>query len=332
VKGAPGQADATVAPEISRPRIRIAPWRRPEAGIFLALIGLIVLISVWQRDFATTTNLFLVSRQVAFTAIVALGVFFVILTAGIDLSVGSIVGLSGIACGLAMAAGVDPWLAVLVGLLSGGLIGAVNGVIVAWVGVTPFIVTLGMLGMARGAVLVLTRGDSVRAINPGFIKIANADLFGIPAPVIVLVLLAVVAQIVLKNTAFGRRVYAVGGNEEATELSGINVRLVKFLTYVIAGLLSSVAGILFIARFRSAQANAGYAMELDAIAACVIGGTSLMGGVGTVLGVLIGATVMGVIRNGLVLMQVSTYWQDLIIGGVIILAATLDVVRSRRRT
>jgi ribose transport system permease protein len=306
-------------------------FRRPEAGILLALIGLMVAISIYQPKFASPINAFLVSRQVAFTAIVALGVFFVILTSGIDLSVGSIVGLSGVTCGMAMAAGLHPVLAVLVGLLTGAAIGAINGIVVAWIGVTPFIVTLGMLGMARGAVLVLTHGDSVQAIPPWFISVGTSNVFGIPAPLIVLALLAVLSHVVLTYTVFGRRVYAVGGNEEATELSGINVRRIKFLTYVIAGVLSSVTGILFVARFRSAQANAGLGLELDAIAACVIGGTSLMGGHGSVLGLLIGAAVMGVIRNGLVLMEVSAYWQDLIIGAIIVLAAILDVVRSRRR-
>ncbi|HUK83783.1 MAG TPA: ABC transporter permease [Verrucomicrobiae bacterium] len=305
--------------------------RRREAGIFLALIGLMVLIAAYRREFVSPTNLYIVSRQVAFTAIVSLGVFFVILTSGIDLSIGSVVGLSGVLCGIAMAAGVPAWLAVGVGLLTGAVIGAINGGIVAYVGVTSFIVTLGMLSMARGAVLVLTHGDSIRAIPDSFIRVGLADIAGVPVPVVVLAVIAAAAHVVLTYTVFGRRVYAVGGNEEATELSGINVRRVKFFTYVISSTLSSVTGILFIARFRSAQANAGLGMELDAIAATVIGGTSLMGGQGSVLGVLIGATIMGVIRNGLVLMDVSAYLQELIIGAIIVLAATLDVVRSRRR-
>lgn len=290
------------------------------------------LITIFQPQFAAPTNLYLVGRQVAFTAIVALGVFFVILTSGIDLSVGSMVGLSGVTCGLALAAGFHPVVGVFVGLLTGAVVGAANGAIVAWVGVTPFIVTLGTLSMARGAVLVLTHGDSVRAIPEPFINAGLMDIFGIPAPVMVLLLVAVASHMILTYTVFGRRVYAVGGNEEATELSGINTRRIKFFTYVISSVLSSITGILFVARFRSAQANAGMGMELDAIAAVVIGGTSLMGGQGTVLGVLIGAMVMGVIRNGLVLMQVSSYWQELIIGLIIVLAAVLDVVRSRRRT
>ena len=314
-----------------RPNIFNRLLRRRESGIFLALVGLMAFITFFQPNFARANNLYLVSRQIALTAIIALGVFFVILTGGIDLSVGSTVGLSGFMCGLAMAAGLHPLLAVAAGLLTGAAVGAVNGVIVAFVGVTPFIVTLGMLGVARGVVLVIKHGDSVREISKSFIEVGNGSVLGFSVPVLILLLVAGAAHFVLKFTAFGRRVYAIGGNEEATALSGINTRKVKFFTYIICGALSAVTGMLFVARFQSAQADAGKGMELDAIAATVIGGTSLMGGEGSVVGVLIGAVIMGVIRNGLVLMEVSSYWQELIIGSIIVLAAILDIVRSRRR-
>jgi ribose transport system permease protein len=304
---------------------------RREAGIFFALVGLVILITGFQPNFINSGNLFLVSRQIALTAIIALGVLFVILTGGIDLSVGSTVGLSGFLCGLAMAAGLHPLVAIVVGLLTGAIVGAVNGAIVAFVGVTPFIVTLGMLGVARGAVLVLKHGDSVREISKGFIAVGNGSVFGISVPVVILIIIAIVCFLVLGRSVFGRQVFAIGGNEKAAALSGINTRAVKFLTYVLSGVLSAVTGILFVARFQSAQADAGKGMELDAIAAAVIGGTSLMGGEGSVAGVLLGAIIMGVIRNGLVLMQVSSYWQELIIGTIIVLAAILDVIRSRKR-
>ncbi|MHC5033771.1 MAG: ABC transporter permease [Planctomycetota bacterium] len=306
--------------------------RQRESSIFLALLGIVVLVTFVQPKFATATNLYLVSRQIAFTAIVAMGVFFVILTSGIDLSVGSVLGLSGVACGLALASGMHPLLGVVVGLLTGAALGAINGAIVAYVGVTPFIVTLGMLSIARGAVLVLTKGDSVREIPESFMAAGLWDLpvLNIPVAVLVLLFVAAFSHVLLKYTVFGRRVYAVGGNEEATELSGIDVRLVKFFTYVISGAFASITGMLYICRFRSAQASAGLGLELDAIAAAVIGGTSLLGGEGSVAGVLIGAMIMGVVRNGLVLMQVSTYWQKLVIGSIIGLAAVIDVVRRRR--
>src|ERR1043166_1218975 len=303
---------------------------RREAGIFLALLALLLLISALEPNFLTRTNLYLVSRQIALTAIIALGVLFVIITAGIDLSVGSTVGLSGFICGMAMAAGLHPFIAVTAGLATGALVGAVNGTLVAYVGVTPFIVTLGMLGVARGLVLVLKHGDSIRDISKQFIAFGNGSILGFSTPVILLLGLALGAHLVLKYTVFGRRVYAVGGNEAAAALSGINTRQVKFFTYVICGALSAVTGILFVARFQTAQADAGKGMELDAIAAAVIGGTSLMGGEGSICGVLIGAIIMGIIRNGLVLLQVSSYWQELLIGLITVLAAILDILRRHR--
>jgi len=305
--------------------------RRRESGIFLALLVLMLLITAFQRNFATANNLYLVGRQIAYTAIVALGVFFVILTSGIDLSIGSVVGLSGVTCGMAMAAGLPPFLAVAVGLLTGIAVGAVNGAVVAYVGVTPFIVTLGTLSMTRGIVFIMTHGDSIRAIPEPFIKAGLMDVFGIPMPVIVLAVVAIIAHFVASKSVLGRHLYALGGNEQAAALSGIHTRRLKLAAYSISGMLSSISGVLFVARFRSAQANAGLGMELDAIAAAVIGGTSLMGGQGSVAGVLLGASVMGVLRNGLVLMEVSSYWQELIIGLVIVLAAVIDIVRNRWR-
>jgi len=314
---------------------RLPAWlgrllRSKESSILLALVAIVVLISAVSPNFLRPGNLTMVARQVAFTAIAALGVFFVILTGGIDLSIGSLVSLGGIACGFALAGGV-PWpLAAAAGLLTGALVGAVNGAIVAYLGVTSFIVTLGMLWMARGAVLVLTEGEPVKRIPASFIVRAGGDYLGIPAVVWVLAALAVLAHVLVTRTVYGRRVLAVGGNEEATELSGINVRRVKFFTYVLSGLYAAVTGILYVARFQTAQPEADKNIVLDAIAATVIGGTSLFGGEGSVPGVLIGAMIMGAIRSGLVQMKVSPYWQDLIIGAIIILAAVIDVIRRRR--
>ncbi|MCY3022198.1 MAG: ABC transporter permease [Planctomycetota bacterium] len=310
--------------------------RKKEAGIFLALIALMILITLFNRDFASLANLSSICRQVAYIAIAALGVFVVIVTGGIDLSIAGTVALSGVMCGWALATTqhrylplleLGPVVAVAMGLLAGALAGAFNGAIVCYLGVTPFIVTLGSMWMAKGLVQVLTGGESLLGIPAGFIEVGNWILF----PVIVLLAVAVGAHISLTYTAFGRRLYAIGGNEEATRLSGINVRRVKFMAYVICGVLSSITGILYVAKFRSALAEPHQGMELDAIAAAVIGGTSLMGGEGSVLGVLIGAMVMGVIRNGLVLVRVSSHWQQLIIGAIIVLAAILDVMRSRRK-
>ncbi len=301
-----------------------------ESAIFIALIAIAVFITIFAPRFATSRNLYLVSRQISFVAIVAMGELFVILTSGIDLSVGSNVGFSGIIAGLALAAGVPPIFALPIGLLAGMGVGFFNGTVIAYVGITPFIVTLGMLSMARGMVWGLTKGNPITEIPDTFFFLAEGDFLGIPASVIIMIVLAVVVHVVLTYTAFGRRIYAIGGNEEATALSGIDVKKIKVGVYCISGLMSAVSGILLIARFYSAQPSTGTGWELDAIASAVIGGTSLMGGVGSVLGVLIGATIMGVIRNGLVLMKVSVYWQDFIIGSIIVLAAVIDRMKNKK--
>jgi ribose transport system permease protein len=309
--------------------------KKKEMGVFLALVAIIAYLTC-KTDFASQTNLFAVSRQIAYVAIVALGIFFVIVTSGIDLSVGSLVCLSGVVCAMVLQGGHHPILAVSAGLLTGVLAGAINGFLVSYVGVTSFIVTLGMLSVAKGAVLVLTHGDSVRGSTDQFSAYLDwgkrTFLDGrLSMPVVVLVILAVLCYIVLRYTVFGRRLFAVGGNEQATELSGINVRSIKFFTFVISSVASSIAGMLYICQYNSAQSSAGEGMEMDAIAAAVIGGTSLLGGQGSVVGVLIGAVMMGVIRNGLVLMRVDAYWQKSIIGAIIVLAAVIDILRSKRK-
>ncbi|HEX3761917.1 MAG TPA: ABC transporter permease [Kofleriaceae bacterium] len=303
--------------------------RRRESAIFAALVVLIVAIGAAEPNFVSGSNLYLMSRQISFVAIVALGELFVILHSGIDLSVGSIMALAGMAAGYLMKLGVPPPAAVVLGIAAGLVMGAINGALIAYVGIAPFIVTLGMLSFASGVVLGLTKGWPITEIPASFVPLAQGSFLGLPIPVWITLLLAVVAHVVLTATAFGRRTYAIGGNEQATFLSGIDVRRIKLALYMISAACASLAGIVLVARFSSAQADTGKGWELDAIAAAVIGGTSLAGGAGSVLGVLIGACIMGVIKNGLVLMKVSSYWQTAIIGVVIVLAVILD--RTRRR-
>ena len=300
-----------------------------EAAIFIALIVISAGISLMAPQFLTAKNMYLVSRQISFVAIVALGELFVILTGGIDLSVGSTVGLSGMITGVVLAAGVHPIFALPIGVLSGVMIGLFNGSVIAYVGITPFIVSLGALSMGRGLSLILTKGNPIIEMPSSFFFLAQSDLLGIPTPVIIAAIIAGIVHVTLTYTAFGRRIYAIGGNEQATALSGVDVKMIKLKIYAICGLLAGIVGVLLVARFNSAQPATGKGWELDAIASAVIGGTSLNGGVGTVLGLLIGATVMGVIRNGLVLMQVSAYWQDFIIGGIIVLAAVIDRIKNK---
>jgi ribose transport system permease protein len=305
--------------------------RGRESAILLALVLIMAVITVFAPNFMTGENLYLISRQISFVAIVAIGELFVILTGGIDLSVGSVMGLAGVAAAGAMKFGFDPVLAILFGLIVGLAVGAINGALIAYVRIAPFIVTLAMLSFARGLILILTEGWPITQIPKSFLPIGQSDFLALPIPLWIMLLAAVIAWFVLTKTAFGRRTYAIGGNEQATFLSGINVKAITFRLYMISSLCAALVGVILVARFNSAQADTGTGWELDAIAAAVIGGTSLMGGAGSVLGVLIGAAIMGVIRNGLVLMMVSPYYQTAIIGVIIVLAAVLDRVKTSRQ-
>ena len=301
-----------------------------ESAIFLALLIIMAVITYVAPKFLSASNLFLISRQISFVAIVAFGELFVILTGGIDLSVGSLMALAGMAAAFAMNAGISVPEAVAIGLLVGLAMGAVNGALISYVNIPPFIVTLGMLSTASGLVLGITKGWPITNIPASFLPVAQGAFLRLPIPLWIAAGLAVIGHVVLTYTAFGRRTYAIGGNEQATFLSGINVKRIKFILYMISALGASIAGIILVARFNSAQADTGRGWELDAIAAAVIGGTSLAGGSGSILGVVIGACIMGVIRNGLVLMRVSSYWQTAIIGIIIVLAAGLDRLKAKR--
>jgi ribose/xylose/arabinose/galactoside ABC-type transport system permease subunit len=303
--------------------------RRRESAILLALLVIMGAIGAVEPNFLSGSNLYLVSRQISFVAIVALGELFVILHGGIDLSVGSIMALAGMTAGYFMRIEVQPALAVLLGTSAGLLMGIINGALISYVRIAPFIVTLGMLSFASGVVLGLSKGWPITEIPESFLPLAQGSFLELPIPVWIALGIAVVFHVVLTYTAFGRRTYAMGGNEQATFLSGIDVSRIKFALYMISAGCASIAGIILVARFNSAQADTGKGWELDAIAAAVIGGTSLSGGSGSVLGVLIGACIMGVIKNGLVLMKVSSYWQTAIIGVIIVLAVVLD--RAKRR-
>jgi len=302
---------------------------RRESAILAALI-ILVAICATEPNFRTGSNLYQVSRQISYVAIVALGELFVILHGGIDLSVGSIMTLAGMAAGYAMKIGIPPPAAVALGIAGGLVMGAINGVLISFVGVAPFIVTLGMLSLASGLVLGLSKGWPITEIPASFAPLGQGSFLALPVPVWITLALAVTAHVVLNHTAFGRRTYALGGNEQATFLSGIDVRRIKLGLYLISAGCASLVGIILVAKFNSAQADTGKGWELNAIAAAVIGGTSLSGGAGSVLGVLIGASIMAVIQNGLVLLHISTYWHNAITGAVIILAGVLDRVRQRQ--
>jgi ribose transport system permease protein len=301
---------------------------------FGTVIGLAVLCAVlWALTphFLTVSNLLNVVQQTSINAIVAVGMTFVIISGGIDLSVGSIVALSGVALGALLQGGQPLPVALSAALAVGIGCGLLNGALVSVGGLPPFIATLGMMSVARGAALVFTEGRPVSGFDEGFRSLATGSIGFIPAPVVVMIVVYVVAHLVLTRTTFGRYVYAIGGNEEATRLSGVAVRFHKTAIYGVSGLMSAVAAIVLTARLNSAQPIAGMMYELDAIAATVIGGTSLMGGEGTLAGTLVGALIMGVLRNGLNLLGVSSFLQQIVIGGVIVGAVLVDTVLKRHR-
>ena len=298
---------------------------------FQSVIGLIVfsvIVAFINSRFMTTSNILNILRQTSINAVIATGMTFVILTGGIDLSVGSILGFSGAVAAMMLASGVDSLIAIPTALVVGLIAGGLNGVLISKGKLQPFIVTLATMTMLRGATLVFTDGKPIgtgfEANSKLFAWFGNGYVLGIPVPIIVIIVTFLVALFVLTQTKIGRYVYALGGNEEATKLSGISTDKVKIFVYAISGMMAALAGIIITSRLSSAQPTAGSGYELDAIAAVVLGGTSLAGGTGTIVGTMIGALIIGVLNNALNLMDVSSYFQMLAKGSVILLAVLLD--------
>ena len=301
-----------------------------EMGILLVLVGMCIALTFTTPGFAEVDNLLLVARQFSMFATMGVGMTMVILTGGIDLSVGSVLALSGCAaakCMLWLApygnAHVVVFAGILAGLAAGLLCGFANGLIVSKLSIPPFIVTLGMMSIARGRPVV--------ELPDAFFFLGQGRIWIVPVPVVCMLVIAFVGAVFLARTRLGRNIYAVGGNEEAARLSGINVDKVKIVAYSLCGLLAGFAGVTTASHLSSAQPTSGLTNELDVIAAVIVGGTSLMGGSGTVLGTVIGAALMGVLRNGLILLGVSANWQLVPLGTVIIVAVVFDQLRQRRR-
>jgi len=307
---------------------QLARWRKSPA--FYPLLGFvfIFIMMVFINDnFLTTNNLSNVARQVSINAIIAVGMTFAILTGGIDLSVGSVMALSGtIAAGLMMA-GFSPELGILGGLLVGALFGGLNGAFVAYAKMPPIIVTLATMGIARGLGLIYTGGYPISGLPKEFSFFGRGDVVGVQTPIIVMIVVYIFAYILLNKTPIGRYVYAIGGNEEAARLSGVRVPRYKLMVYTISGFTAAIAGMVLTSRLMSGQPNAGVGFELDAIAAVVLGGTAIAGGRGAIVGTLVGAMMLGVLNNGLNLMGVSPYVQNVIKGAIILLA--IYISRSR---
>lgn len=302
-----------------------------QLGTFAGLLVLCLILWAATPHFLTVSNLLNVLEQTAINAIVAVGMTYVIVSGGIDLSVGSVLAVAGIALAMALEAGAPIAVAIGLAFAVGLACGLVNGVLIAFGRLPPFIATLGMMSVARGAALMLAEGRPISGFSDGFRMLATERVMMIPAPAIITALIYVAAHFVLTRTVFGRAAYAIGGNEEAARLSGVAVRFHKTAIYGAAGLMSAAAAVILTARLNSAQPTAGTMYELDAIAATVIGGTSLMGGEGTLVGALIGALIMGVLRNGLNLLNVSSFFQQVVIGVVIIGAVLVDMSLKRHR-
>ena len=307
------------------------PHPSRQMGTLMGLLFLILFFWILTPHFLTVSNLLNVAQQTSINAIIAVGLTFVIITAGIDLSVGSIMAFSGVVLASVLGTGLPIPIAISAGLLIGLACGSINGLLIAYGKLPPFIATLGMMSVARGAALMYTNGRPISGFSTEFRFLANGEIFSIPISIIIMVLVYLIAHFILTKTRLGRYVYAIGGNEEAARLSGINVTFYKVIVYGICGLLSGLAAVILTARLNSAQPIAGIMYELDAIAATVIGGTSLVGGEGRVMGTLIGALIMGVLRNGLNLLGVSSFLQQTIIGSVIIIAVLVDMMLKRRK-
>ncbi len=291
----------------------------------ITVLAVILIIATFLSEaFLTVGNLLNVVRQVSITAIIAAGMTFVILTAGIDLSVGSVLAIAGAISASIMVSTGSVFLAIMAALLVGVLFGWVNGTFITKASIPPFITTLAIMVMARGFVLVFTDGSPIATKSQVYNFIGKGYVLGIPFPVLILVILYAVCHILLKYTRFGRSVFSLGGNREATRLSGININRIEVLVYTISGLLAGLTGIILTARLGSAQPTAGEGYELDAIASVILGGTSLAGGQGAILTTVIGAMILGVLDNILVLMNVNPFASDIVKGAVILLAVLVD--------
>lgn len=305
--------------------------RRPETSILLVMLVLGAFLTIVNPRFLSVENLMNIARNYSDIAIGAVGMTLVLLIGGIDLSVASVMALGGLVAAIAMTSwGLPIPIAILLGVGAGATIGLVNGLLIQRLRLPPFIATLGMLGVARGIVVGTTSGQGVTGLPKEFTAIGQGYVGPVPVPVIVMIVVAVVVGLFLAYHLWGSYIFSIGGNETAAILTGLPVARVKIFVYIMCGLLSGLAGVMAVSRFGVSLPGQSLGYELQVIAAAVIGGVSLTGGRGTVLGAVLGAMIIGLIQNALVLLQVPPYWQQAFIGGIIIIAAVVDIVRQRR--
>ncbi|MEZ3508067.1 MAG: ABC transporter permease [Lachnospiraceae bacterium] len=300
-------------------------------GIFFAWIILVAGFTVCESSFLTINNILNILRQVSIVGISAVGMTFIILSGGMDLSIGSVIGVSAVLAALLSSSGLHPVLAALVSLMTGAVIGAFNGVLINEVGIAPMISGLGLMTALRGVAYIIANGQPVYGIPDSFKILGQGYFLGIPIPVIIMGIIFFGGWVVANKTVFGRCVYGIGGNTEATRLSGIRVKRIKYQIYILNGVLSALAGVILMSRTNSGQPKAGDGYEMDVITACVLGGISTSGGEGNFLSVIVGVVMMGTLTNGMVLMNVQEFYQWVVKGAVLILAVAIDVLAKRTR-
>lgn len=316
---------------LSRTRKSIIDFFTQNLGILGGFIAICVLISLFSHVFLTSDNLFNVLRQVSTNACLALGMTMVIILGGIDLSVGSIIALTGtLTVGFITNGHMGIWIAIFLGLVLGTFCGFVNGIIIANTGIPPFIVTLAMMNIARGAAYIYSKGLPVRSFDDTFSAIGDGYLGPIPLPVIYMVVFIVAVSLLLNKTKLGIYIFAVGGNPEAAKFSGIPIKRVQVIVYTLTGFLCAFAGVVLASRMYSGQPSVAQGFELDAIAACVLGGVSMSGGIGRVGGTVLGVLVIGVINNGLNLLNVNSFWQLVVKGIIILIAVYVDMLKKKK--
>lgn len=310
----------------------IKSYFKRNAGILIGLVALCVVISFRSDRFLTQDNIMNVLRQISSNMYLACAMTMILIAGGIDLSVGSIVAVTGVTAGTLLNMGIQIPLTILICLVLGGLYGTITGVIITNTTLPPFIVTYSMMQILRGATYVYTGGTTVRVDNRAFINLGTGYAFGfLPLPVVYLLIVFVIVFIVLNKTSLGRHIYAVGGNEKAAKFSGINVKKTRMFVYIFSGVMGALAGMVLCARSYSGNPLAGDGAEMDAIAACVLGGASMAGGYGFVGGTLIGALIIGLLNNGLNLMRIDSYWQIILKGIVILVAVYVDYIKNLKK-
>lgn len=301
-----------------------------ELPLIIVIMVIAIVLIFLSPNFLNTQNIIAVLLGASFDALVATGMTLLLISGGFDLSVGSVVGFGGVMAGKMLVYGQGPVVAVLVGLLAGAFIGLVNGFIIAKIKVNPLITTLAMLSIIRGTIYIITKGLGIPTLPDSFNIIAQKKFYGIQTPIIIMLFFIILAEIFFRKSVFFKQYYFIGGNEESARLSGIKVYLLRLLTYIISGTMAALAGVLMAARMGGAISTAGTGMELRVITACVIGGCSLAGGEGSMLGSFLGVLLMALVTNSFNLLGVSIYWQRAVMGLILLVAVLVDVLRRRR--